>query len=408
MAYPIVASGATGTGLGNYDIHYAAGSLTVNQKSLTITADDRNKTYGDTLALGHTAFSTPVGGLVNGDTVASVTLTSAGAAEIAVVQAGGYPIVASGATGTGLGNYDIHYAAGSLTVNQKSLTITADDRNKTYGDTLALGHTAFSTPVGGLVNGDTVASVTLTSAGAAEIAVVQAGGYPIVASGATGTGLGNYDIHYAAGTLTVNKRDLTVTARSRTKTFGAIATLTGSEFTTSGLANTDTVTSATLTSTGAPASAAVGKHWIKVSAAVGAGLSNYTITYVDGELWVQYAWDGFLQPINDTAHDLVTESKFKLGQTIPVKFDIKDANGNLVTQLGSPRFTRSDNLGSCDRDASLDTLPSVIPDGGTTYSSNGGHYQYNWSTKGLTSGEYRIFAHLADSTSQSVYICLTK
>ena len=79
-----------------------------------------------------------------------------------------------------------------------------------------------------------------------------------------------------------------------------------------------------------------------------------------------------------------------------------------MTQVGSPTFTRSDNLGSCDRDATLDTVPTVTPDGGTTYGLSGGHYQYNWSTKGLTSGEYRVFAHLADGSHQSVYICLTK
>jgi len=51
----------------------------------------------------------------------------------------------------------------------------------------------------------------------------------------------------------------------------------------------------------------------------------------------------------------------------------------------------------------------VSPDGAAVYSYSGGHYQYNWSTKSITTaGEYRIFANLADGTSQSVYICLTK
>ena len=31
---------------------------------------------------------------------------------------------------------------------------------------------------------------------------------------------------------------------------------------------------------------------------------NYTFVFVDGTLSVHYLWDGFLQPINDTAHDL--------------------------------------------------------------------------------------------------------
>ena len=43
------------------------------------------------------------------------------------------------------------------------------------------------------------------------------------------------------------------------------------------------------------------------------------------------------------------------------------------------------------------------------YSWTGAQYQYNWSTKGLTAGEYRLWANLADgSTASYVDICLTK
>ena len=42
------------------------------------------------------------------------------------------------------------------------------------------------------------------------------------------------------------------------------------------------------------------------------------------------------------------------------------------------------------------------------YTLNGGHYQYNWSTKNVPVGLYRIFAKLNDGTTQSVDICLSK
>ena len=42
------------------------------------------------------------------------------------------------------------------------------------------------------------------------------------------------------------------------------------------------------------------------------------------------------------------------------------------------------------------------------YKWDGAQYHYNWSTKGLTAGEYRIFANLADGTKPYVDICLTK
>ena len=57
------------------------------------------------------------------------------------------------------------------------------------------------------------------------------------------------------------------------------------------------------------------------------------------------------------------------------------------------------------------TLGGVRPDSagrGGTYGWDGSKYHYNWSTKGLTAGEYRIFANLADGTKRFVDICLTK
>ena len=98
------------------------------------------KTYGDLVTFAGTEF-TPAG-LVNGDVVTSVTLTSAGAAAAAAV--GTYPIVPSAAIGTGLGNYTITYTNGTLTVDPAALTITANDRTKTYGDLVTFAGTEFT------------------------------------------------------------------------------------------------------------------------------------------------------------------------------------------------------------------------------------------------------------------------
>ena len=87
--------------------------------------------------------------LVQSDTVTAVKLTSPGAA--AVPSKGGYDINAAAAEGTGLGNYDITYVDGKLTVAAKALTVTAEDREKTYGQALELGTTGFKTA--GLVRG---------------------------------------------------------------------------------------------------------------------------------------------------------------------------------------------------------------------------------------------------------------
>ncbi len=97
----------------------------------------------------------------------------------------------------------------------------------------------------------------------------------------------------ASTTLTVNPATLTITANNDSKTYGTLATFSGTAFTETGLvtANGDSITGVTETSAGAPAPATVAgsPYSIVPSAAVGTGLSNYTIAYVNGNLTVNAA-----------------------------------------------------------------------------------------------------------------------
>jgi hypothetical protein len=138
------------------------------------------------------------------------------------------------------------------------------------------------------------------------------------------------------------------------------------------------------------------------------GDRNYNPVAKDVLINVEYRWDGFLQPINETAHDLGAMSKFKTGQAIPTKFVLKNAAGAVVQQTGSPEFARSGLLGACDATATLESVQGFQADVVPQYKWDGSQYHYNWSTKGLTGGLYRIFAKLADGTTKSVDICLTK
>jgi biopolymer transport protein ExbD len=270
-----------GTGLANYNITYNNGSLTVNKATLTVTPDgSKTKTYGSVFS----AFTGSYTGDKNGDTF-TISYASTGAAATATVAS--YDITVDTVTGDKIANYTVvkNTATGGLTVNAKALTITASNQSKTYGTELSLGTTAFTAPA--LESWDSITGVTLTSSGAAANAVVN--NYNIVPSVATGTGLSNYNITYANGTLTVNAKSLTITANAQSKTYGTTFTFTGTEFTTSGLVNADAVTSVTLTSDGAVNTAPVGNYNIVPSAAVGTGLSNYTISYVNGTLTVNPA-----------------------------------------------------------------------------------------------------------------------
>ena len=138
-------------GASNYNIIKKKGALTVSAIDLTITANSTSKNYGDTVTFAGTEFTTS--GLKNSDTVTSVTLTSAGAAATATVGGSPYSIVPNAAVGSGLGNYNVKYANGTLTVNPAPLSITPDGgKSKYYGDVFS----AFTGVVSGLKNSDEI------------------------------------------------------------------------------------------------------------------------------------------------------------------------------------------------------------------------------------------------------------
>jgi hypothetical protein len=174
---------------------FTPGVLTVTPAPLTITANNDGKVYGTTTtatnavsymgtsATGGVASFTSTG-LLGTDSITSVSLSSAGAVAAATIGAGPYAINISNAQGVGLNNYAITYSAGSLTVGQAILTIAAAADSKVYGTTtttnsLVYTGNAVSSATGfttsGLVNGDAIYSLTLTSSGALTTAVVGGG-----------------------------------------------------------------------------------------------------------------------------------------------------------------------------------------------------------------------------------------
>ena len=192
--------------------------ITVLQAALSITASNLSKTYGQNLTFAGTEFL--AGGLVNGDTVTSVSLASGGTISNAPVSGSPYSIVPSAVTGSGLTNYSITFSNGLLTVNLAPLGITANNLTKTYGQNIVFAGTEF-VPTG-LQNLETVGTVTLTSSGAISNAPVSGSPYSIVPSAATGGTFtpGNYAITYTNGTLTVNPAGLSVTANNALRNYG--------------------------------------------------------------------------------------------------------------------------------------------------------------------------------------------
>ena len=120
---------------------------------------------------------------------------------------------------------------------------------------------------------------------------------------------------------------------------------------------------------------------------------------------VIYGFDGFLQPVNDTAHQTCAgcpTSIFKGGSTVPVKLQLKDANGAVVQSAGPPAWVAPVKGGATSAaiDESVYTDPATS---GTTYRGVTPQYIYNWSTKGLATGFFwRIGVTLDDGQTYFV------
>ena len=121
------------------------------------------------------------------------------------------------ATITGKGNYTGTKVL-NFTINKRAITVKAADGTKTY-DGAALTNAAVTLTEGTLVSGQSLtatATGSITNVGSTANTVSSA----VVKSGTTDVS-GNYTITKTNGTLTVNKRTLTVKAEAKSKTYGA-------------------------------------------------------------------------------------------------------------------------------------------------------------------------------------------
>jgi hypothetical protein len=214
---------------------------------------------------------------------------------------------------------------------------------------------------------------------------------------------GNGDTDY-----TLPKPKLTVTADNQTVVLGQVLpTLTA---TLSGFIDDDTA-STTLGAADCTTVIPSGVGSYPITCTIGTLFSDkYDFeTFVPGTLTVIYKWDGFLQPINDTGHQVGQSlSVFKAGSTIPIKFQLKNSDGSSVQASTTPIWLPPQKGSSMS--ASVDE--SVYSDPGTSgnafkWDSVAKQYTYNWSTKGFAAGYwYRLYAQLDDGKTYSVTVGL--
>ena len=212
-----------------YVITFVPGSLVINPATLTVSAGNASRAYGQanpTVAPTYTGF-------MGSDSVTTALTAQPTIVSSAVLTSpvGSYVLTPQGAASS---NYIFNYVPGSLTISQAILAMTANATTSTYG--LALP--TFTGYLSGLVNGDTQATVstgTLTFTSPASI-TSDVGAYAINGSGLTLTN-SNYQLAQAAGNataLTVNPLPLTVQVQGN-KVFDGTTALNNPVFTSNAL-----------------------------------------------------------------------------------------------------------------------------------------------------------------------------
>ena len=262
-----------GTNAGNYTVNLTPGdnyewssgnnvtssrtlTCTINQKNLTITAKNQTVNYGTAISTG--VGQVDVDGLVNGDSLTSVTLTAS-----TTNVPGGTITPSSGATSNGISNYSVTYNNGTLTINKVAAVISCSD--KTYNGT---EQTACSCS-GGTIGGE-----------------YKATNYRSSAYSASCTGDANHS-NPSNVTWTMNKKAVTVTAGSSSRGWNGSA-LTNSSCTGNSLVSGHTVT-CTMTS-GSTITTAGNVNNVINTVTIKSGstdvTSNYSITNANGKLTI--------------------------------------------------------------------------------------------------------------------------
>ena len=202
----------------NFNPNIINGSITITKKALKLIADDKDIIYGSEAP----AFSLTADGFVEGEDVSSLEGIAAFAcayensATSDKRNVGAYDITLSGYTSS---NYEIEYVKGSLNVAKKKVTISANNKEITYGSTTP----TFDLTANGFEYEEDEVKLALNVIYTCSYEAVtdsdnrHVGHYDINIDGLTND---NYEITYEKGDLNVLKKSITVTADNKEIIYG--------------------------------------------------------------------------------------------------------------------------------------------------------------------------------------------
>jgi len=375
--YKISATLAPAGVLGNYNISYATADFTIYKRDAIWTTNPNSKTYGNA---DPSPLTTGSGSnFVAADGVSATYSRAAGE----TVLGGPYHITATLGPSAVLANYNITNTGADFVINPRPATVKADNKAKTYGD----DNPSLTAAVTGTVGTDTL-NYTLTTT---AVKFSNVGNYTITVTLGSNP---NYSIIPTNGTLTINKANQTITwANPATITVGT--PLSGTQLNATVVGVTGGSAPGALTYT-PPAGTVLGVGANQALRVDAAATINYNTASKTVSINVNYTFVGFFQPIDN----LPTLNSAKAGQTIPIKWQLKDASGNLISDLGSLAQNGLTSGSVACGSAPVDVVEELSAPGSTVFRFDGTQFIYNWQTTKSWAGTCRTLqVRLSDGTS---------
>jgi gliding motility-associated-like protein len=331
----VYTSGFTNSGADadNYTIIQPVLIANISAKTLKVTANNLTKFYRTTLTF--TALDYTVEGLVSGDAVSGIIISSPGAVASAVV--GTYVISIGGGSDT---NYSFTYVNGILKVTKAILTARADDKTRVYGS----DNPALTISYTGFIDGEDASVIDVNPvASTAALSTSNAGSYSIRLTGGIDN---NYDLTLVDGTLSIEKAPLTIMVKDATRVYGSANP--AFEITYSGFINGEdqsVLDRQPEAETDADFMADAGAYDINLS---GASALNYSFIYNKGTLNITKAdqFITFAAIPNRLRMTQVSDLIATASSNLPVSFETSDPkigslNGNILTVESDGNLTIS-------------------------------------------------------------------
>lgn len=309
-------------------------NFTINKAALTVKVADAVKAYG---SVDPTPVVESIDGFVGEETAAvlpegAYSINRADGADPATYA---YTVVDNNVVGC---NYSFADAApqGALTIKAATVIVRATAVEGTYGDYIvpALDQSGFAFTAEGLKAGHIIDALTFTVKDAEDNVyaagdMLEAGTYTITPSNA-GTDAGSYTFDYQTATLTIAKRDLTLTAVNQTIEYGGeantVVAFEGGDKTVEVENRVGLDDLGTITINVAAEATSIATHEDAITLSVEDENANYNYTLVPGNLTITAPVAGIT--LNGDASIAQVISDYD-GKEVNVKIDFSSRNRNL-------------------------------------------------------------------------------